>query len=143
MVTGIEQEKVESGAAVKTDGSDTTGMAEIRKEFARRLLFVFDNANNSEIGRRLETNHATVHPYTNGSRLPTSELLLRIHRATGVNIHWLLTGKGPRRVEGSNAFTETEEAEIRALAQRRGKSFDEMVKQLAVAALDLNRQIES
>lgn len=123
--------------------SKDDSLAEVRGEFAKRLLFVFDNANDSEIGRRLETNHATVRPYTTGARLPTSELLLRITRATGVNLHWLLTGRGPRRVEGENAFTQSEEAEIRALAERRGKSFDEMVKQLAVAALELNRQIES
>ncbi|MGD9564488.1 MAG: helix-turn-helix domain-containing protein [Pyrinomonadaceae bacterium] len=111
--------------------------------FPDRLRAAFDHASNAEIARRCETSDATIKFYMEG-RLPSAELLLRIHRATGINLHWLLTGAGPRRVEGQDdrIFSEEEEQEIREMARIAGRTFEEQTRVLAVAALGLKQAID-
>ena len=133
-----EDEKTRPAAKERfTEGE----MDEIRHGFAKRLKEAFNHANNAEIARRCKTTDATIKFWMDGDRMPTAEMFLQIHQATGVNIHWLLTGKGQRKVEFSNVFTEAEEAEIGELARERGKSFNEMVRNLATGAADLVKKL--
>ena len=112
-------------------------MTQIKRGFARRLYEAFDNAIPAEIARRCYTTSATVKLYVEGKRLPIAEMLLQMSRATGINIHWLLTGRGSRRVETSNVFSDEEEARIREFAREKDLTFDQAVKQLTLSSLDL------
>lgn len=112
-------------------------MAEIKRGFARRLREAFDHATNAEIARRCMTTSTTIKLYAEGKRIPIGEMLLQMTRATGINIHWLLTGRGSRRVEMSNVFSPEEEARIREMAKEKNITFDEMVRQLTMSSLEL------
>jgi transcriptional regulator with XRE-family HTH domain len=116
-------------------------MAEIKKGFAKRLREGFGNASNAEIARRCKTNDTTIKPYADGDRLPIAEMLIQMHRASGVSLDWLLLGKGGKRVETGNIFTEEEEAEIARLAKERGKSFNEMIRALATGAVEVLKKL--
>jgi transcriptional regulator with XRE-family HTH domain len=72
-------------------------LAEMRLGFLRRLREAFDHAPNAEIARRLDTTDATIKFWMDNERMPTLEMLWRISSATGVDMHWLLTGQGDRR----------------------------------------------
>lgn len=115
-------------------------MEQILRGFAQRLREAFDYATPAEIARRCLTTSATIKLYVEAKRLPIAEMLLQITRATGINIHWLLTGRGSRRVEVSNVFTEEEEARIREFAREKNLTFDEAVRQLTISSLDLLRK---
>lgn len=112
----------------------------IKNEFGDRLRQAFDGATNAEIARRCDTTRAVIKEYVDGNRLPMAELLLRMRRATGVSIDWLLTGRGSRRVEISNVFSKEEEERIREFARKQGLTFDQTVQQLSLAALDVMRR---
>lgn len=110
----------------------------MREEFALRLKIAFDNASNAEIARRLKTTDATVKMYTDAMRLPVYEILVEIARVTGINLNWLMTGRGSQRlVKSDDLFSDVESAPIRDLARRSGRSFDEQVKVLALAAAEM------
>lgn len=47
-----------------------------------------------EAGRRLNISGEIVNKWKSGDRKPSFELLLLLHLVTGVNVHWLVTGKG-------------------------------------------------
>lgn len=111
-------------------------MGEIKRGFVRRLKIAFDDLNNADIARRCKTHDSTIKLYTDGERLPIAEMLLQMHRVTGINLHWLLTGKGSRRVGYDNLFSEEEEARISELARERGISFEEMVRKLTLAGAE-------
>ncbi len=110
-------------------------------EFAHRLRESFDNVLNSEIARRINSTDATIKAYTDGDHLPTPDILLRITRATGVNLHWLLTGNGSRRVETKALFTEIEEAKIYELARKAGRTFEEELRALALASIETIKRV--
>ena len=119
----------------------TTGLAVAAPrymDFAGRLREAFDHASNAEIARRLSTSDMTVKNYIDGNRLPAPEILLEITRVTGINLHWLLTADGPRRVGKSDEiFSEDERTAIRELAALSGRTFEDLVKVLAVAAAEM------
>jgi transcriptional regulator with XRE-family HTH domain len=117
-------------------------MDDIKRGFARRLRTAFDEATNAEIARRCHTTSTTVKLYAEAQRLPIAEMLLQITRVTGINIHWLLTGRGSRRVEHEDMFSEEEESRIRELAARHGRTFDDMVRSLTLAAADMLRNFD-
>ncbi len=105
-----------------------------REAFIERFRQAFEHENNASIARKLQTTDATIKGYTDGRTLPIGDMLLRISRASGVNLHWLLTGKGPRRVPRDDSmFTEDEEAELLELAREAGRSLDEEIRILALA----------
>lgn len=108
-----------------------------------RLASLFPGSNDGDIARRLHTTYATVRLYTRGDRLPIAEMLLHIQRVTGVNVHWLLTGDGPRRVEGENLFDLEMEDRIREIADRRGISYEDAVRELVGASLETLAKFES
>lgn len=111
---------------------------EVGLAVAARLREAFGGATNAEIARRLDTPDATLKFYMDGDRLPSAEMLLRITRVTGCNLHWLITGAGPNRVGKAAAmFSKEEESEIRKLAARSGRTFEEQVRVLVVAAVEM------
>lgn len=116
-------------------------MAQIKIEFANRLKEVFRGLTDAEIARRCKVQQSAVKNYVDGSRLPTADVLLQIARVTGVNLHWLLTGSGSRRVESGNMFSEEEEKRIQQLAERNKRSFTEQVRRLANAAVEFLNKV--
>lgn len=113
-----------------------------RTEFVKRLRIAFDHDNNASIARRLGTTDATIKNYTDGKYLPVAEMLLRITVVTGINLHWLLTGEGPRRVERDPfLFSPGEEELIRGMARASGRTFEEEVRVLTLAAAQLIRTV--
>lgn len=112
-----------------------------RKELAERIRIAFDGANNADIARRLDTSDPVIKAWMDGDRLPGFELLIRITRRTGVNLHWLMTGSGPRRVEPDRfPFSMSEELAIREMAKESGRTFEEQVSLLANAAAEFLRK---
>ena len=120
-----------SGSARKHVSTDP------KKGLPDRLRQAFDGATNAEVARRIDAVSGTVKPYFDGLRIPAPEILLKIARATGVNIHWLLTGEGSRRVETRNTFSEIEEAKIQEFARENDLTFDQAVHKLTIASLDM------
>ena len=132
-----------AAAAASDERFSEDELIRMRKDFATRMKEAFDGATNAEIARRCKTTSATIKLYADAQRLPHVELLLQMQRATGINLHWLLTGKGPRFVDAKEAFDELEQDQIRELARSQGKTFDEMVRTLALSSLDTVRRIVS
>ncbi len=129
----------DAGAArPAVDGRYLDGeLEEIRSAFVPRLRQAFDDASNAEIARRLNTSDATIKNYMDAKRLPLAEMLIEIARVTGINLHWLLTGQGPQRVEkGSELLTPEENKQILALARRAGRTYNEQLQIVIRAALD-------
>lgn len=132
-----------AGHSVGSDRFSGDEQQEMRREFAVRLREAFDGASNAEIARRLKTTDSTIKYYMDGARLPVFEMLVQIGRTTGANLHWLLTGTGPRRViKTGDMFSAEEEHEIRRLASRSGRSFDDQVRIMTIAAAELHRSVE-
>ncbi len=114
----------------------------MRLGFARRLREAFDGASNAEIARRLNTTDATVKWYVDAVRLPVFEMLVEISRVTGINIHWLATGTGPRRVTKTvEMFSVDEEAAIRNMATAAGRSLEDQVRILTVEAMEFIQRL--
>ena len=104
---------------------------------ARRLREAFDGASNAELARRLSTSDAAIKNYMDGARFPAIEILLETARITGINLHWLMTGDGPKRVlKTGDLFSEHQEAQITELAARSGRTFEEQVRVLTIAGVE-------
>ena len=71
-------------------------MLPLALEIGRRLIEVFGYHGISNIVFRLRSNSDEINSIINGEILPSTELLLGMHKVTGVSIDWLLTGKGAR-----------------------------------------------
>ena len=65
--------------------------------FGERLKEAFSNIQNKEIARLLRVSNPAVTAYLKG-RVPPAEKLIEIADFTGCNLHWLITGKGPKRI---------------------------------------------
>jgi hypothetical protein len=72
-------------------------MSQIKNSVGRRIVEAFNYHPDSEIAFLLKTNSKTVKSFTEGEELPATQILLSIHKITGVSIHWLLTGEGTKR----------------------------------------------
>lgn len=116
-------------------------MARIKQEFAARLKEIFHGLTDAEIARRCKVQQSAVVNYLRADRLPSADVLLQIERASGVNLHWLMTGKGSRRVELGDMFTEDEEKRILEMAAQNKRSFSEQVRKLTVAAIEFLKNI--
>ena len=57
---------------------------------------VFGYQQISNIVFRLKSNRDEIDAVINGNALPSTELLLGIHKVTGASIDWLLTGNGTK-----------------------------------------------
>src|SRR5262249_47263794 len=71
-------------------------MLPIALEIGHRLLEVFGYQKISSIVFKLKANSNEIHSILNGEKLPSTELLIGIHKVTGVSLDWLLTGKGAK-----------------------------------------------
>ena len=69
---------------------------QIQNDISARIVEAFDFQPDSEIAFILGTSCKAVRLFTEGNRLPSSKMLLRIHKTTGISIHWLLTGEGSK-----------------------------------------------
>jgi hypothetical protein len=78
----------------------------------------------------------TIRPSVDGTRLPIANMLLFMHRKDGVNLHRLLTGRGSRRLETVNLFSEEEDKRILCPAKERGLKFDDLARKLALAVTE-------
>lgn len=65
------------------------------RKFAERFREAFNGARNKDIANLLGVSKATITLYTSG-RLPPPDMLLIIAEKTRCNLHWLLTGCGPK-----------------------------------------------
>jgi cellulose biosynthesis protein BcsQ len=66
-------------------------------DFGARFKEVFGNIKNKEIASRLGVSRPAVTAYAQG-RIPSAEKLIEISELTGCNLHWLLTGEGPKQL---------------------------------------------
>lgn len=121
----------------------TEGEIQLLKDaFIERLRFAFDNASNAEIARRINTTDKSIKNYMDGDRFPSFPMLFQVSRVTGINIHWLITGRGPRREESAaEMFSAEEEFLIRDAARSAGKPYEEYVRTVCLLALAFKNQI--
>jgi hypothetical protein len=81
-----------------------------------RIIEAFNYRSEYEIAVLLKTSCKTVWCLTAGEELPPVEMLLCIHKLTGVSIDWLLTGEQAARTENFQmsyaVFEEDEKFEI-------------------------------
>lgn len=73
-------------------------MLPVKLEIGRRVLEVFGYQPVRKIVFRLRADRDEIDDVINGDELPSTELLLAIHKLTGASIDWLLTGKGEKYV---------------------------------------------
>ncbi|MBE7179101.1 MAG: hypothetical protein INR69_22045 [Mucilaginibacter polytrichastri] len=114
-------------------------LIKVRQEVGKRLLEAFGGERLgilSHIAKALKSSPAVVKRYLDGDRFPTAEILIEFRRSTGRTIDWMLTGDDRAPVQIQNKFSAAEEKEIRELAARSGRTFDEEVKRLAIAGKD-------
>lgn len=83
------------------------GSAERRKAvdltaFLGRLRLVLSDRGMSQadLARELGVGVATVSEWFTRGRVPNGDVMLRLPQALRVNGHWLLTGEGPREMDG-------------------------------------------
>lgn len=74
-----------------------------KSAFGQRLKSLFDNAVNAEIAAKLGVSEAAVGTYVRG-RIPDGRKLIEIAKLTNCNLHWLLTGEGPRYIGDEKVF---------------------------------------
>ncbi len=117
-------------------------MEVIKRDFSKRLLEAFNDIP-AGIARKLKTNNATVMPYVKGERLPIAEMLIEIHNQTGVSLNWLLMGKGRKFIDYEQNFSDSEIAEISALAKVSGRTFLEELRMLALAGKEAVKKYQS
>lgn len=115
----------------------------LKVDFAKRLLEAFNNISPAEIARRLKTSDATVSYYLKQSRLPISEMLIQIYKATGISLNWLLLGKGRKYVEYEQGFSDSELAEIEAMAKASGRTVQEELRALTLAGMEAVKKYQS
>jgi transcriptional regulator with XRE-family HTH domain len=71
-------------------------------EFGKRLREAFNSAKNKDIAAQSGISEGSISKYVNG-RVPDPPELMRLADISGRSIHWLLTGKGPEKVEDLEA----------------------------------------
>lgn len=67
--------------------------------FSDRLREVMNGENALSFSRKIGISDTAVRKLLEGSGNPTMQVLKSISVATGVNIHWLVTGKGSKGIE--------------------------------------------
>ncbi len=72
----------------------------ITLSISQRIMEVFGYQTIPEIVFRLRSTSKEVNAVIDGRALPSTELLLGIHKLTGVSIDWLLTGAGSKYPHG-------------------------------------------
>jgi transcriptional regulator with XRE-family HTH domain len=108
-------------------------MPEKRPEWANRIRKARENKKISqrEMVKRLEIYQTTLVTYETGKREPRVGFLKGLIRETGVDGHWLLTGKGDMYGEEKKSITKEE-----AIESLYGDKADELVLYLIEAIKD-------
>lgn len=75
-----------------------------KEDFSRRFKEAFNGIPNKDIAELLGVSKASITLYTSG-RLPPSEMLLVVAEKTGCNLHWLMTGHGPKWAQSTDSPT--------------------------------------
>jgi transcriptional regulator with XRE-family HTH domain len=70
----------------------------VKAGFARRLVEACGTSDVQEVAQKTGVPYHTVRKYLLAERLPPAETLISISDATGVSIHWLLTGRNSKYV---------------------------------------------
>ena len=79
-------------------------LVSIRADISNRIIEIFGFQKLSAIGYRLKLTPRELRPVLNGEKPPSIEILLTIQKVTGASIDWLLTGKGPKFLQGNLVF---------------------------------------
>jgi transcriptional regulator with XRE-family HTH domain len=91
-------------------------LAHIKSDIGKRIVEAFNYHPDAEIAYLLKTSCQTIKAFTEGEEFPPVEILLSIHKATGVSLHWLLTGEGTKRPSIEMPLVVAEESAICGLA---------------------------
>jgi transcriptional regulator with XRE-family HTH domain len=82
-------------------------------EFWNRLTTAFAEAgmetSQSAIARSLELGQSAVAKWAHGVGLPTLRKSIQIAKITGVNVEWLITGRGPKKEQGGSVDETTKQ----------------------------------
>lgn len=84
-----------------------------KSKFSERFQQAFDDSRKKDIAELLGVSKATITLYTSG-HLPPPDMLIKIAEKTRCNLHWLLTGNGPKWAPPEDA-EEKKEAKVIAL----------------------------
>ena len=68
----------------------------LASNISRRILEAFHFLPEREIAFLLRTNSVHIKAFIEDGELPSTEMLLSIHKVTGVSIDWILTGQGAK-----------------------------------------------
>lgn len=104
-------------------------------DIGRRLQEAFETDSLTIISEGLGTTPTTVKQYLIGNRFPAPEMLIQFNRSTGISIHWLMTGKGPKFINLRPEYSAEEEAKLIESARRSGRSVQEETKRLILVGL--------
>lgn len=106
----------------------------LKDDFADRFNSVFPNSTHSEIARTLDSHPSTIKLYAEAKRFPVPEMLIFIHRKTGINIHWLLTGEGSPSSERTSLFNAEEVKRINKFSD--GADLNETIRKLTLTMVE-------
>lgn len=135
-------------------GRHSAGMAIDSSGFWDRLQEVFSGANAPEIARLTGRTKQTVYRWRDG-QLPDLDILADIAESRGVSLHWLVTGKGPKDVNGDRGaqtpkpqvatiepgqvpvyFGPYEQEKIRDMAKAESRTFEEQVRDIVLQEME-------
>lgn len=91
-----------------------------KTSFGDRFKIAFGNAKYAIIAEKIGVSEAAVKNYVAG-RVPDAEKLVQISKLTNCNLHWLLTGDGPK-----NLSEQPEEFDIEYSIERHDSWLDVM-----------------
>ncbi len=73
-------------------------LGQIKNNIGKRIIEAFEYKTHSEIASLMKTSCKTLTSNIEGQQIPPTEMLLCIHKLTGVSIHWLITGQGTKYI---------------------------------------------
>lgn len=100
--TLVNNDKLLNDADSRTMSFDYTSTA-AREAFAARLAEICaekglrDHGRQAELGRILKVSQPAVGKWFNGETFPDLDRMVEISEWAGVNLEWLMTGRGPKR----------------------------------------------
>ncbi|MBD0319486.1 MAG: helix-turn-helix domain-containing protein [Gemmatimonadetes bacterium] len=109
--------------------------------FFERLRQVLDDRGMSQadLARELGVGVATVSEWFTRGRVPNGDVMLRLPLALGVNGHWLLTGDGPRDLDGA-AGGDPYQHGVRDALERMNRCLDEVARRFGTGAAPRGRR---
>jgi hypothetical protein len=98
-------------------------------EIGRRVLEIFGHGSISTMVFRLRSTSDEIRGVVNGGKMPSTELLLAISKATGASVDWLLTGSGNKYLrdqERSEGLIKVPRPRVRVPSLRRTTKRDQV-----------------